>query len=65
MPNLSRRITKAAEESAKATRRIVAAEGKIARAFMDMVRDDDASEQTPPPLPPKIKTPPKNQPPRK
>jgi len=65
MPNLSQRITKAAEESAQANRRIAAAEAKIARAFLDMLRADDELDETPPPLPPKGVTPPKNQPPKK
>jgi len=65
MPNLSRRITKAAEESAQANRRIAAAEAKIARAFIDMLRADDEPDETPPPLPPKVAPPPKTQPPKK
>jgi hypothetical protein len=64
MPNLSQRITKAAEESAQANRRIAAAEAKIARAFLDMLRADDEPDATPP-IPPKGGTPPKAQPPKK
>jgi hypothetical protein len=65
MPNLSQRITKAAEESAQANRRIAAAEAKIARAILDMLRADDEPDETPPPLPPKPKTPPNTQPPKR
>ncbi|WP_371070231.1 hypothetical protein, partial [Salmonella enterica] len=55
---LSQRITQASAESTQAHRRILAAEKKIARAFIGMMRDDDASEKAPPP---KIPTPPKIQ----
>jgi|GEM_PF-3647794 len=61
MPNLGHRLTKASEESAQATRRIAAAEGKIARTLIDMVRDDEAH----PSRPMKNATPPKHQPPRR
>ena len=64
MPNLSRRITKAAEESAEATRRIAAAEQKIARSLIEMLDDDDF-EESPPPIPKTGAVAPKSQPPRK
>lgn len=63
MPNLSRRITKAAEESAEATRRITAAEQKIARSLMEMLNDE--FEESPPPIPKPGAVAPKSQPPRK
>ena len=64
MPSLSRRITKAAEESAEANRRIAASEQKIARALFELL-DDDESEDSPPPIPKPGAVPPKSQPPRK
>lgn len=57
----NRRHTEALEKSARALKRIAAAEETIARNLGAFLRDDDATEETPPPLPPKIQTPPKNQ----
>jgi hypothetical protein len=51
MPNLSRRITKAAEESVRSQQRISDAESKIVRAIVDLVSDDD-EEANPPAQPP-------------
>jgi hypothetical protein len=66
MPSPSQRIAKAAAESAEASRRLAAAEAKIASTFMEMIRDDDAENTaTPPPLPKQGATPSKNQPPKK
>ena len=60
----NRRIVQAKEESAKALRRSAAAKQQIADSLREMLRDD-ASEATPPPLPPKTPTPPKKQSPKK
>jgi hypothetical protein len=65
MFNLNRRHTEALEQSARAKKRIADAEESIARDLGAFLRDDDASEEAPPPLPPKIPTPSKNQPPKK
>ena len=65
MPNLSRRLTTASEESAQATRRITVAERKIARTLLDMLREEDGRKDAMPARPCKNGTPPKNQPPRR
>jgi hypothetical protein len=62
MFSANRRIVQAKEESAKALRRSAAAKHQIADTLREMLREDDS---TPPPLPPKIPTPSKNQPPKK
>lgn len=51
MTSFSQRIAKAAAESANAERRIAAAENKIARTLLEMLREDDEAENRPPPLP--------------
>jgi hypothetical protein len=61
MPSPSQRIAKAAAESAEANRRLIAAEGKIARALIEMFRDEDQETETPPPLPKKDVPPKKDQ----
>jgi hypothetical protein len=61
----NRRHTEALEKSARALKRIAAAEETIARNIGAFLRDDDELDETPPPLPPKGKTPPKTQPPKK
>ncbi len=60
----NRRIVQAKEESAKALRRSAAAKQKIADTLRDMLLDD-VSQATPPPLHPKLPTPPKKQSPKK
>lgn len=65
MFNLNRRHTEALEKSARAKKRIADAEESIARNLGAFLRDDDASEATPPSLPPKTPTPPKKQSPKK
>ncbi len=65
MFNLNRRHTEALEKSAHAKKRIADAEESIARNLGAFLRDEDASEEAPPSLPPKIPTPPKNQSPKK
>jgi len=65
MFNLNRRLTEAVEKSARAKKRIADAEESIAENLGAFLRDEEDSESTPPPLPPNIKTPPKNHPPRK
>jgi hypothetical protein len=61
----NRRHTEALEKSARALKRIAAAEETIARNIGAFLRDDNEPDETPPPLPPKVATPPKTQPPRK
>ncbi len=65
MFNLNRRHTEALEKSARAKKRIADAEESIARNLGAFLSDDDASEATPPPLPPKVTTPSKTQPHKK
>jgi hypothetical protein len=66
MFSANRRLVQAKEESAKALRRSAAAKHQIADTLREMLHDgDDASQATPPPLPPKIPTPPKKQSPKK
>jgi pyruvate-formate lyase len=65
MFNVSRRSIKAQEESTKAVRRSTAALNSIADTMREMIREEDAEAQTPPPLPSKGATPPKTQPPKK
>jgi len=57
----NRRHTEALEKSARALKRIAAAEETIARNLGAFLRGDDAPEGTPPPPPPKIPTPSKSQ----
>jgi len=58
MFNANRRLVKAKEESAKALRRSAAAKHQIADTLREVLRDDgDASQATPPPLPPKTQPP--------
>ena len=56
----NRRHTEALEKSARALKRIAAAEETIARNLGAFLRDGEEPEETPPPLPPKVTTPPKN-----
>jgi hypothetical protein len=65
MFNTNRRHTEALEKSARALKRIAAAEETIARNLGAFLEDDDTPPATPPPLPPNIPTAPKTQSPKK
>ena len=65
MFNLNRRHTEALEKSARAKKRIAYADESIARNLGAFLRDEDASEEAPLPIPPKIPTHPKKQSPKK
>ena len=64
MLNLNHRSLKAMEDSTKSTHRSTAALNKIAATMRELIREEEP-KATPPPLPPKPKTPPNTQPPRK
>jgi hypothetical protein len=64
MFNTNRRHTEALEKSARALKRLAAAEETIARNIGELLREDD-DDATPPPLPKQGATPSKNQPPKK
>lgn len=61
----NRRHTEALEKSARALKRIAAAEETIARNLGAFMRDGEEPEKAPPPLPSKIPAPPKKQSPKK
>lgn len=67
MFNTNRRHTEALEKSARALKRLAAAEETIARNIGELLRDDDDDDTaaTPPSLPKQGATPPKNPPPKK
>lgn len=47
MSNLSRRLTKASDESARATQRIAAAEGHIMRSLIEMIETETNANERP------------------
>lgn len=47
MPNLSRRLTKASDESVRATQRIAAAEGRIVRSLIEFIETEEVTEERP------------------
>ncbi|MBK9991870.1 MAG: hypothetical protein IPP19_14350 [Verrucomicrobia bacterium] len=57
--------TRGPKESARALKRLAAAEETIARNIGELLRDDDDEAETPPPLPKQGVTPPKKQPRKK
>lgn len=65
MFNTNRRHTEALEKSARALKRIAAAEETIARNIGDLLRDDDEPAAVPPPVPNQGDTSPKKQPSKK
>jgi len=65
MFNSNRRHTEALEKSARALKRLAAAEEIIARNIGEILRDDDDSPTTPPPLPKQGAMPTKTRPKKK
>lgn len=47
MSNLSRRLTKASDESARATQRIAAAEGRIMRTLIELIDTEPGASERP------------------